>query len=217
MKKVLLLLGVLLSPATFAGQPGGCPMDSDEQLVCKVVLCNPMGLVSPDARNDCIQVNREFAIYLATLGFWDKPPKCKLRDMQCNKTGNAKRGQVTESPCTDPVTHITDPICALGMQKNDAACDELSNPLEQDTCYVNLAKNTKLCDALTGSLRQICNGADPRKVNCGLPGDPGFDTCVAFQGRAAPTTTNTLPDCGQPTDAGYSMCMYYTRPQQPSY
>ena len=53
--------------------------------------------------------------------FLGQTTKCKLRDMQCNKTGNAKRGQVTESPCTDPVTHITDPICALGMQKNDAA------------------------------------------------------------------------------------------------
>lgn len=156
-------------------------MASDEQLVCKVVLCNPLGLISPDARPDCLQVNKDFAIYLATLGFWDKPPKCKMRDMQCNKTGTAKKGVVAESPCTDPITHVTDPVCVVGMQKNDAACDDISDPIEQDKCYVGLASSTNSCNQLTGSLKEICEGADPVTVNCGLPGDPGYDVCMSYK------------------------------------
>lgn len=91
--------------------PEGCPMKSDEALVCEVVLCNPLGLVISESRSECMKTNRKFAIYLAKLGFWDKPPKCKMRDKDCNKTGKAKSANIDVD-----------------------FCDELDNFDERNTC-----------------------------------------------------------------------------------
>ena len=81
--------------------PETCPMKSDEALVCEVVLCNPLGLVISESRSECLKTNRRFAIYLATLGFWDKPPKCKMRDKNCNKTGKASSANIDVEFCDE--------------------------------------------------------------------------------------------------------------------
>lgn len=102
---------VLRQQASRTEIPEGCPMKSDEALVCEVVLCNPLGLVISESRSECMKTNRRFAIYLATLGFWDKPPKCKMRDKDCNKTGKAKSASIDVD-----------------------FCDELENFDERNTC-----------------------------------------------------------------------------------
>lgn len=78
-----------------------CDIDNDEKLVCEVVLC-AVGIFVPESHSKCVKVNREFAYYLATLGFWEDPPKCKMRDMSCKSTGNASSQQATlpASTCT---------------------------------------------------------------------------------------------------------------------
>ncbi|MGO3848681.1 MAG: hypothetical protein ACTJIB_10420 [Pseudoalteromonas prydzensis] len=91
--------------------PKTCDMKSDEALVCEVVLCNPLGLITSESRSDCLKTNRRFAIYLAKLGPWDKPPKCKMRDKDCNKTGKAKSANIDVD-----------------------FCDELDNFDERNTC-----------------------------------------------------------------------------------
>lgn len=114
----------------------GCPVPSDEKLVCEVVLCNPLGIVISESRSECLQVNRRFAIYLATLGFWDKPPKCKLRDKNCNKVGNASSAEI------DP-----------------QYCDELGSEAEQDACRMALGappSNPGYCEEFDGDQRDAC-------------------------------------------------------------
>ncbi|CAN0490737.1 unnamed protein product, partial [Scytosiphon promiscuus] len=76
-----------------------CPMPSDEQLVCEVVLCNPIGLTISESRSECLAVNRRFAIYLATLGPFRDPPRCKMRDQQCRVTGRASNATIDASFC----------------------------------------------------------------------------------------------------------------------
>jgi hypothetical protein len=68
----------------------GCPMSSDEKLACGVVLCNPLGLVISESRSECLDINKKWAIYLATLGPFDSPVRCRSRDMSCTKRGVIK-------------------------------------------------------------------------------------------------------------------------------
>lgn len=157
MKKLLCALFLMVSSSSvFAGS--GCPMPSAEKLVCSVVLCNPIGLLIDESRNDCLKINRDFAIYLATLGFWDNPPKCKMRDMNCNKVGTAKKGIVATSVCIDPDTGTMDVSCAKGVNVNNAGCDELSGAAQQ-SCYLDLAKANNDCGQLSGYDKDQCLAA----------------------------------------------------------
>ena len=52
----------------------GCPISSEEKLACGVVLCNPVGLAISESRSECLEINRKWALYLATLKPWDSPP-----------------------------------------------------------------------------------------------------------------------------------------------
>lgn len=81
--------------------PETCPMESDEALVCEIVMCNPVGLAIAESRSECLQKNRKFAIYLAKLGFWDKPPKCKMRDKNCNEVGQASNASIDVEYCDE--------------------------------------------------------------------------------------------------------------------
>ncbi|MDP5209853.1 hypothetical protein [Microbulbifer sp. 2205BS26-8] len=74
--------------AFIVGSASACDIDSDEQLVCEALMCS-VGIFIPASHSECVKVQRDFAIYLATLGFWEDPPKCKNRDMNCQSTGNA--------------------------------------------------------------------------------------------------------------------------------
>lgn len=134
-KKVFFSTALLcFSSASFA-----CDVPSDEKLVCEVVLCNPIGLVISESRSKCMKVNRRFAIYLATLGFWDKPPKCKLRNAQCQKTGNAG-SDATLAP---------------------SFCEELPDRESQLACLVN-SGNGHLIPPDRPLPPEICDGRFPR-------------------------------------------------------
>lgn len=141
MKKFLLILIVLSFSPNYANasEPQGCPMSSAEELVCEVVLCVP-GILIAESRSECIQVNRRFAIYLATLGFWSKPPKCKMRDKNCNKVGNASNDEI------DP-----------------SYCDELATEDEQNSCKAALGIVTQeYCDTFSGDDKEACEAQVPK-------------------------------------------------------
>lgn len=143
--KYLLMLTLLLGTqipqkAQASSHPQGCPVSSAEKLVCSVVLCNPIGLAIAESRSECITVNRKFAIYLATLGFWSKPPKCKSRDQNCNKTGRASDAQISTSYCND-----------------------LSNTHDKKSCYAAITGQVDkdYCDTFTGSRKADCESRLP--------------------------------------------------------
>ncbi len=142
MKKFLLMLIALsfLPNTASASGPEGCPMSSDEELVCAVVLCNPIGLAIAASRSECLEVNRRFAWYLATLGFWSKPPKCKMRDMNCNKVGKASNAEI------DP-----------------GYCDELDKETEQNSCRASFGIVTQeYCDTFSGDKKEACEELLPK-------------------------------------------------------
>lgn len=127
-----LLLTLAASPS-FASQ--GCPMSSDEKLVCSVILCNPIGLMISDSRSECLKVNRDFAIYLATLGFWDKPPKCYARDEYCNRTGRASTAQMSPEYCVDAGDAGRQNACMTALRASGAGyCDQFRNQRERQAC-----------------------------------------------------------------------------------
>jgi hypothetical protein len=113
----------------------GCPMSNAETLVCSVVLCNPIGLVISESRRECLKVNRAFAVYLSTLGFWDKPPKCKLRDTRCNKVGNASNVSISPQYCDELETVAQQNACKLGLGLYDPAyCSTIEASFERASC-----------------------------------------------------------------------------------
>lgn len=145
MKKFLLMLISLyfLPSSAYASPPEGCPMSSAEELVCEVVLCNPIGLAIAESRSECLEVNRRFTIYLATLGFWSKPPKCKMRDKNCNKVGKASNAEI------DP-----------------SYCDDLDNEDEKNSCKAALGIVTQeYCDTFSGDEKEACEAQLPKPTD----------------------------------------------------
>ncbi len=108
------MFGICLSPISNA-----CDIPSDEALVCEVVLCNPLGLAISESRSKCIQINRRFAVYLATLGFWSNPPTCKMRDKSCNQTGE----KIVEKDVS---------FCEFGSPSEREACLRALRPPRDD-------------------------------------------------------------------------------------
>lgn len=117
-----------------------CPMHDDEILVCEAVLC-VIGIFIPESRSKCLQVNRKFAIYLATLGFWSDPPSCKKRDINCNVTGEAT---------ADVDLNI---------------CDSLDNESDINACNAALGNaNQEYCDTFTGEEKEECEANIPQRM-----------------------------------------------------
>lgn len=116
-----------------------CPIPSDEQLVCEVVLCNPIGLTISESRSECLAVNRRFAIYLATLGPFRDPPRCKMRDQQCRITGRASNALV------------------------DARfCHELDTSAARNSCLAAIGQATQeYCDTFSGDAKDACEAKIP--------------------------------------------------------
>lgn len=145
-----------------AGKPQSCPVSSAETLVCSVVICNPIGLAIAKSRSECLQVNRKFAIYLATLGFWSKPPKCKSRDQNCNKTGKASKAQISTSEC-----------------------NKLNTTYEQQSCQAAITgKVTKsFCNKLSGYRKTQCLAKlpKPKLTDCGKIYNPSYGSKALTQ------------------------------------
>lgn len=145
---IALLFSIQIPRTAIASQPQGCPMSSAEKLVCSVVICNPIGLAIAKSRSECLQVNRKFAIYLATLGFWSKPPKCKSRDQNCNKTGRASKAEISANEC-----------------------NQLGTVFEQKSCIAAITDQVDedFCNQLTGRSKRACQAKlpPPPPVDCG--------------------------------------------------
>jgi hypothetical protein len=110
-----------------------CPMGSAETLVCEAVLCS-VGLLIAESRPKCIQVTKKFTIYLATLGFWSKPPSCKQRDQNCNVTGKGTTASIDIDEC-----------------------GELDNEEDQNNCRAAAGEVTQeYCDTFTGADKLAC-------------------------------------------------------------
>ena len=62
---------------------GGCDIPSKEELACGVFICS-VGVAVPAATSECLKIFKKWAIYLATLGPFQSPARCKSRDMNCN-------------------------------------------------------------------------------------------------------------------------------------
>lgn len=170
MKKFLFFL-LLFSTSAFATdfekeadnqvKAHSCPMKSDERLICANVMCD-FGLIMGEWSSECTQYKKDLAIYLATLGFWDKPPKCWGRDSGCKKDGKIKKNTVATSVCEDEKGNI-DANCLKGLNVMNSDCDELSGK-EKDQCYVDLAKANGECHQLSGDSRLKCIGVDGDKI-----------------------------------------------------
>ena len=136
---------VSVTPVTLASPEGGCPIKSDEKLVCAVVMCD-FGLIMGEWSSECTQHKKDFAIYLATLGFWDKPPKCMMRDENCNKDGKAKKAELSPKDCEKFDTEIQQKACLDGIALNDneeetptlELCNSLNSFSTRETCCVSL-------------------------------------------------------------------------------
>lgn len=111
---------------------GGCPISSEEKLACGVVLCNPVGLVIAESRGECLKINSKWAIYLATLGPFDSPARCRSRDMNC-QTGSVIK------------------------ETNQRFCGRSFTGDDYEFC-INNAINTK-CEGLMGERLQSCKSA----------------------------------------------------------
>jgi len=144
MKKIIFILSIFITSLAVQANPSptpssnqnqqGCPVSGAETLVCSVILCNPIGLAINKSRSKCLDVNRRFAWYLATLGFWSKPPKCQMRDKSCNKVGKATDAQI------DP-----------------SYCDSLGTEAEQNACKAALGGATQeYCDTFEGVEKLAC-------------------------------------------------------------
>jgi hypothetical protein len=138
MKKVIaLVILVLISSltATFShasSQGKSCSIPGDEALVCEVIMC-AVGINIPASAAQCVKVNLKFAKYLATLGFWSKPPSCKTKDKNCDDVGSQ------DAPL------------------NANVCDALGSVEEQESCKAATGEVTpEYCDTLSGSNQLAC-------------------------------------------------------------
>lgn len=166
MKKLLFMLAVLVSLPASAGSPSassGCPIPKAEELICANVVCD-FGRIMGEDSAECRQYKVDLAIYLSTLGFWDKPPKCHKRDMNCNKTGRAGKKTVSKSVCENEYGEI-DNDCLRGLNVVNMDCSEKSGD-EQVECYNQLASKNDLCKKeINGVLKEVpCDETESRGI-----------------------------------------------------
>lgn len=157
-KYLILVIFIVASPLTLASSPplvNGCPMSSEERLVCSVVLCNPLGLAIAESRSECLKINVDYAIYLATLGFWDSPPSCQARDENCNRTGRASTAQMSPEFCI-----------SAGDTKKQDACMAALGEMPEDYCNQFNAREKEACESVqnTGQVNEdYCDDLNARE------------------------------------------------------
>ena len=118
LKKIIATGLIAFSSAVYAVDPEGCHVPSAEKLVCAVVICD-FGLIMGEWSSECTEYKKDFAFYLATLGPFDKPPKCKMRDENCNKVGTARKASLDISKCDGLESIEAQSACRSAVQKND--------------------------------------------------------------------------------------------------
>lgn len=160
-----ILLMLIVSASSFsvaAPIDNGCPISRAEKLVCSVVLCNPLGLAIAESRTECLKINRDYAIYLATLGFWKKPPRCQARDENCNRTGRASTAQMRPENCLDAGDRKKQNACMIALNATtEGYCDQFNLKEKvacesvQQTGRVNEEYCDKLAEELSPSQRRF--------------------------------------------------------------
>ncbi|WP_157497999.1 hypothetical protein [Gilvimarinus chinensis] len=66
---------------------GGCPMSREEKIVCKQIMCDPLGLMEDESRSECESHAITYATYIASIPPWDDPAKCYERNQACERIG----------------------------------------------------------------------------------------------------------------------------------
>lgn len=127
LKKLIISVALFCSASAFA-QPGlkECSVSRAEKLICANVMCD-FGRIMGEDSAECRQYKVDLAVYLATLGPFSKPPKCKLRDENCKKTGNAKKAEVDEKYCKGLNTTTEQDACLAGKKVMDEDTSEDSD------------------------------------------------------------------------------------------
>lgn len=150
---ISVLFSLFNSTSVFAfDHPDGCPVSRAEKIVCAAVMCE-FGAAMGENPSECNQVRIDLAVYLASLGFWDKPAKCMNRDSDCNTKGKAKKAPANARHCTDPDTGIVDSNCMRGMNIMTMDCSEEPAGEKQDSCYRELSVRNNMCtNAINGTL-----------------------------------------------------------------
>lgn len=127
MKKLIMLVALFGSASAFAGpELKECSVSKAEKLVCANVMCD-FGRIMGEDSKECRQYKVDLAVYLATLGPFSKPPKCKMRDENCKKTGNAKKAEVDEKYCKGLDTVTEQDACLAGKKLMDEDTTEDSD------------------------------------------------------------------------------------------
>lgn len=145
---LLSLLQVNLASAF--DHPDGCPVSRSEKIVCAMVMCD-FGQAMGEWPSECNDVKIDFAIYMASLGFWDKPAKCFKRDKDCNKKGKAKN-QVAAQSCQDTISGEYDNNCLRGVNIMNMDCSERTTEEEKTACYRELAVKNDMCEKNVGGV-----------------------------------------------------------------
>lgn len=132
-----------------------CPISDEEKLVCSALICNPLGIAIAESRSECLKVNAEYAIYLASLGFWDDPAQCHSRDENCNETGIASTAQMSPEYCLQAGPPEKQKTCmsALGMPPA-GYCTQFDG-LERTACesiQTTGQLNPEYCDAIASEI-----------------------------------------------------------------
>tara|TARA_B110000211_G_C14046379_1_gene539155 strand:- start:747 stop:1352 length:606 start_codon:yes stop_codon:yes gene_type:complete len=102
-------------------------------LACSALLC-AVGIAIPESHSECVQVLRDWAIYLATLSWFRSTPKCPIINAQGTVTGY-----------------------------NEVSCDSIQDVNMRQTCYDANNQRPRPpipprnpCDHLTGLEYELC-------------------------------------------------------------
>ncbi|MBS0044834.1 hypothetical protein KFE26_21440 [Shewanella sp. M16] len=105
--KVSILTAALLLSASSA------QAKNKNELACEAILC-AVGIAIPASHNECRKVLIDWNTYLATLGFFSKPPKCPKTDatgmvigyeeMDCDLIQDAQARQMCHDSIKPPAT-----------------------------------------------------------------------------------------------------------------
>lgn len=90
---------------------GGCPMSSDERLVCKQIMCDPMGLAEDESHDQCVEHGKKYESYLASLPPWESPAACYERNEACDKIGVVTNALFNPTFCDSVGGGILGDIC----------------------------------------------------------------------------------------------------------
>lgn len=79
-------------------EKNSCDQGRHERIVCANIMCG-FGAGMGEWPSECTDYKRLLIEVLATYPPWKSPPKCFMRDKDCNKSGRAKEADADEEFC----------------------------------------------------------------------------------------------------------------------